>query len=114
MLKNLGKVIWAIMYITLEWICRFIYLMLPLGLHVFMLQMRERINPVTTLSAMVSENSTWTMVYDGVVMVNTNVGALRKRFSTIRAFLYRLRPMFITIAVLVIIGLLAVIAWKLK
>lgn len=78
----------------------------------FALQMREKINPVTTLTTFIDENSTWTVVYDGLVMVNTNVGAVRKKISSFRAWCKRWTWLFITTAVLAIIALLIVIAIK--
>ena len=113
MLKALGKFIWLFIYNILEGICKFIYLMLPLGLHMFALQMREKINPVTTLTAFIDENSTWTVVYDGLVMVNTNVGAVRKKFKNFRSWCKKWTWLFITLAVLAIIALLVTIVLKL-
>ena len=112
MLKAIVKFIWLIFYNILEGICKFIYLMLPLGLHMFALQMREKINPVTTLTTFVNENSTWTVVYDGLVMVNTNVGAVRNRFKQFGNWCKKWTWLFKTLAVLAIIALLVVIAMK--
>ena len=112
MLKIFVKFIWMIIYNTLESICKFIYLMLPLGLHMFALQMREQINPVTTLTTFINENSTWTIAYDGLVMVNTNVGAVRKKFKNFKLWLKKWTWLFITIAVLMVIVLLVIIAKK--
>lgn len=112
MLKALGKFIWLFIYNVLEGACRFIYLMLPLGFHMFALQMREKINPVTTLTTFVDENSTWTVAYDGLVMVNTNVGAVRKKFKNFNNWVKKWTWLFITLAVILIISLLVVIALK--
>ena len=78
----------------------------------FALQMREKINPVTTLTTFVDENSTWTVVYDGLVMVNTNVGAVRKKFKNFNNWVKKWTWLFITLAVILIISLLVVIALK--
>ena len=78
----------------------------------FALQMREKINPVTTLTTFVDENSTWTVVYDGLVMVNTNVGAVRKKFKNFRSWCKKWTWLFMTLAVILIISLLVVIALK--
>lgn len=112
MLKAIGKFIWLIIYNILEGICKFIYLMLPLGVHMFALQMREKINPVTTLTTFIDENSTWTVVYDGLVMVNTNVGAVRNKFKKFNNWCKKWTWLFITLAVLAIITLLVVITLK--
>lgn len=112
MLKAFGKFIWLFIYNILEGICKFIYLMLPLGVHMFALQMREQINPVTTLTTFIDENSTWTMAYDGLVMVNTNVGAVRKKIKNFKAWCKKWTWLFITISVVAIISLLVIIAFK--
>lgn len=113
MLKALWKLIWLFIYNVLEWAVKIIYLMLPLGFHMFALQMREKINPVTTLPTFVDENSTWTVAYDGLVMVNTNVGAVRKRIKNFNNWCKKWAWLFITLAVLAIIALLVIIVLKL-
>ena len=113
MLKVIGKFIWLFIYNILEWTCRIIYLSLPLWFHMFALQMRQKINPVTTLTTFVDENSTWTVVYPGLVMVNTEVGAVRRRINSFKSWVARYAWLWITLAVLTIIALLAVIVWRL-
>lgn len=88
------------------------YLALPLGFHMFALQMRDKINPVTTLTTFVNENSTWTVVYPGLVMVNTEVGAVKKRISNFKNWVKRYTWLWITIAVLVVITLLTILVIK--
>lgn len=86
--------------------------MLPLGFHMFALQMREKINPVTTLTTFVDENSTWTIVYPGLAMVNTDVGAVRRRLNNARMWIKKYSWLWITLAVLAIIALLVIITIK--
>lgn len=112
MLKTLCKFIWIGIYNILEWICRLIYLMLPLGFHMFALQMREKINPVTTLTTFVDENSTWTIVYPGLAMVNTDVGAVRRRLNNAQMWIKKYSWLWVTLTVLVIIVLLTIITIK--
>ena len=73
----------------LEWACRIIYLMLPLGFHIFAMQMREKVNVVATLDTFVSPESKWAMIYDGVVLVNSNPGAVRARIQKFNTWLKR-------------------------
>ena len=113
MLKLIFKVLWLFIYNILEWIVKIIYLMLPLGLHMFALQMREKISPVTTLTTFIDENSTWTVVYDGLVMVNTNVGAVRRRFKNTRIWFKNHTWLFVTLATIIVIVLLILVALKL-
>lgn len=113
MFKALLKYTWVFIFGILEWVCRIIYLMLPLGFHLFALQMRKRINPVTTLQLAIDENCTWTMAYDGLIFVNTNVGAVRKRFKLWKDKMRKLIPLWVTLAVGVIIALLVIIVLKL-
>ena len=87
--------------------------MLPLGFHMFMLKMREKINPVTTLDTFVSPDSTWSMVYDGLVMVNSNPGAVRRNINRFNSWMKRRVPFFITVAVVLVIALLVNITIKL-
>lgn len=112
MLKTILKYLWLIIFETLEWICRIIYLMLPLGFHIFAMQMREKVNVVSTLETFVSPESRWAMIYDGVVLVNSNPGAVRARIRSFNAWLKRRIPFFITVAVILIIALLVNISIK--
>lgn len=96
----------------LEWACRIIYLMLPLGFHIFAMQMREKVNVVATLDTFVSPESKWAMIYDGVVLVNSNPGAVRARIQKFNMWLKRRIPFFITVAVILIIALLINISLK--
>lgn len=113
MLKAVGKFIWLFIYNILEWTIRIIYLSLPLWFHMFALQMRQKINPVTTLPTFVNENSTWTVVYPGLVMVNTEVGAVRKRIQNFKNWVKKYTWLWVTIAVLLVIALLTFIALRL-
>lgn len=113
MLKAFFKFIWLIIYNILEWCFKILYLMLPLGFHIFAVQMRDKINPVTTLTAFVSENSTWTMVYDGVVIVNTNVGAVKNKIKNLKKQLLKMVPFFIGLFGVVVVILLWLILSKL-
>ena len=111
MLKTLLKMIGLFIYNTLEWIVRILYLMLPFGLHILFLQLREKVNPITTISTFLSPDSRWTMVYDGVALVNSNPGAVRKKYENFKKWLKKMVPLFVTIAVLISILLLTWIAY---
>lgn len=102
MLKAFTKIIKNFLKDILGALLNFVWLMLPLGFHVFFVQMREKIDPITVLPIYFSENSTWMAVYDGVVIVNTNPGALRKRLKNIAAWFKKYTYLWITLCVLII------------
>lgn len=95
---------------TLIRIANFIWLLLPLGFHVFLVQMRERIDTLPAITTYYSEDSTWTTVYDGVVIVNTNPGALRRRFRAWQAWFASKTYLWIALAILTVLILLSVVS----
>lgn len=107
MLKALWKFIWLLVYNVLERVVKFIYLLLPLGFHMFVLQMREKVDPVTTLATFVSPDSRWSMVYDGLVLVNTNPGAIRKKAQNFKKWLLN-NYVYIVLTILTILGIIGV------
>lgn len=113
MLKKLLLFVWLFIYSTLEWVCRIIYLALPLGVHIFAMQMRDKAHVIQTLDTFVPETSQWSMIYDGVVLVNANPGAVRGRIKSFNTWLKRRIPFFITVAVILVIALLVNISIKL-
>ena len=113
MLKVFFKVTVAIVMNILEMLASFLWLMLPLGFHVFMLQMRTKVDTLPAINGYFDANSTWSMVYKGVVLVNTTPGSLGKKWDNVVKFFKRTRYNWLTAAVLLVIGLLAYIAYKL-
>ena len=97
---------------ALELVARAVWLLLPLGLHVFILQMRRDVDKLPALTGYFDENSTWQMVYDGVVIVNSNPGALFNRFNNLKNWFIKTRVFWYIAAVLAVIISLAYIAYK--
>ena len=112
-IKAFFRITLAIIMNIFEYIVRFIWLMLPLGFHVFMLQMRDKVDRLPAINGYFDENSTWSMIYDGVVLVSTTPGSLAKRFQSIGDWFVKTRYFWIILAVFMLLGLLAVIAYKL-
>lgn len=110
------KALWNIIKNTIKWflgsLLNFIWLMLPLGFHVFFVQMREKIDVLPALPLYVSENSTWMAVYDGVVLVNTNPGAVRKKFRNVRMWFEKNARILILLVVLLVGVLITLCAVK--
>lgn len=98
----------------LDSLIKFIWLALPLGFHIFFVQMREKIDTLPALPIYVPPDSTWMAIYDGVVIVNTNPGAVRARLKQWYAKFLRLVPLWITIAVIAALSLLVYIAIVIK
>lgn len=113
-LKSILKFIFSIIYNILNGIVSFIWLSLPLWFHVFLVQMREKIDVIQSLNTYFDPNSTWTAVYDGVVIVNTAPGKLRRQFDSITSWFRRKKHWFIILAVLVTLGLLGYVAYKIS
>lgn len=112
MLKAVAKWLWLLIYNVLEWIIKVVYLLLPFGFHIFALQMRQRINPVTTMTTFIPPDSTWTMVYDGVVLVNTNVGAVRRKITNVKNWFKVHSVVLIALAVILLLGMVGIILVK--
>lgn len=112
MFKTLLRFIGVFIFNILEWLCRIIYLALPFGVHLFIMQMRERVDSVTTLTTFVSPDSKWAVVYNGVVLVNTNPGAVKGKINSFKFWLKKNAPIFLALGIIVIISLLGIIAYK--
>jgi hypothetical protein len=92
---------------VIDYIIRFLYLLTPLGLHILLLQLREKADVLPVITTYLNENSTWTMIYDGVAMVNTKPGLVRSRISR---FVIWVKKMWILWLVLVILTILVLLA----
>lgn len=111
-IKRFFKLISILLLWALELVARTIWLLLPLGIHVFFLQMRKNVDRLPAMSTYFDENSTWQMVYDGVVLVNTNPNAVYKRFADVKNWFIITRWYWLILAVLVVVGSIAYIAYK--
>ena len=112
LIKRLFKLIFMIFLWALELVARTIWLLLPLGLHVFFLQMRKNVDKLPALTGYFNEDSTWQMVYDGVVIVNTNPGAVANRFKNIKNWFIKTKWLWVILAVIAVVGSIVYIAYK--
>lgn len=113
MIRALWRIIFEITRTLIEGTLRFLWLALPLGVHVFFMQMRESVDTLPALGTYVSQNSTWSMIYDGVVLVNTNPGGLKKKFAAIKTWFIVRKTLWVVLAVLLVVALLTCILIKL-
>lgn len=111
-IKRLFKLICMLLLWALELVARTIWLLLPLGIHVFFLQMRRNVDRLPAMSTYFKEDSTWQMVYDGVVLVNTNPGAVYNKFTNFKNWFIITRWYWLVLAVFVVVGSIAYIAYK--
>ena len=111
-IKRFFKLVFMIFLWALELVARTTWLLLPLGFHVFFLQMRKNVDKLPALTGYFSENSTWQMVYDGVVIVNTNPGSVEKRFNNIKNWFIKTKWLWAVLAALVVLGSIVYIAYK--
>lgn len=101
-----------ILYRIIETILKILYLSLPLWVHMFILQMREKVDTLPSINGYLKEDSTWAMIYDGVAMVNTKPGELRAKASEFRAWVIRKKATWITLAVIFYLMMFAYIGWR--
>ena len=112
-IKSLFKFFGGLLLIILDVLVRMAYLCLPLWFFMLILQLRKNVDKVTGLTIYYSEDSTWHTIYDGVVLVNTQPGALERRLLNIKNWFIKTKYMWIVVAILIIISTLIYIAIKL-
>ena len=112
-IKNVFKFLFAFILWTLELIARAIWLLVPIGLHMLFLQLRTKADKLPALTGYFHPDSTWQMIYDGAVLVNTNPGALGKRAKALKNWLIDTRWYWLILAFIILIAILAYIAYKL-
>lgn len=112
-IKKLFKIICMLLLWVLELVARIIWLLTPLGVHIFCLQMRKNVDKLPALTGYFDPDSTWQMVYDGVVIVNTNPGAIDKRVANVKKWFIKTKWFWIISLVLITVSSIAYIAYKL-
>ena len=112
-IKQFFRLVFAIMFWILEWCARLLWLALPIGIHIFLLQLRTKADRLPALTGYFDPDSTWQMVYDGVVLVNTNPGAMFKRANAIQNWCIRTKWYWAILAIIVLLLSLIYIAYKL-
>jgi hypothetical protein len=96
-----------------EWILKILYLMTPIGLHILLLQLREKADVINVIQTFVSEDATWTMVYDGVALVNAKPGVVRGRIKRFKSWVVSKKSWWITLSIIALLTVLTLIAVKL-
>ena len=112
LVTRLFKFILALMLGVLEIIARFVWLMIPIGIHMLFLQLRTKVDKLPAMTGYFDPDSTWQMIYDGAVLVNTNPGALRKRFDNVKKWFIVTKWYWLIATIVVFMIILAVIAYK--
>lgn len=113
LIKRFFSFILAILLWVLEVLARFIWLLTPIGIHMLFLQLRKNVDRLPALTGYFDPDSTWQMIYDGVVLVNTNPGALQKRFNTVKTWFIKTKWFWLVLSVLSITISLVCIVYKL-
>ena len=112
LIKRIFSFLFAIILFMLEFVARTIWLLTPIGLHMLFLQLRKNVDRLPALTGYFDPNSTWQMIYDGCVIVNTNPGAISKRLNSIKNWFVNTKWLWITIALAIIAASLGYIAIK--
>ena len=112
-IKNIFKFLVALILWSLELIARIIWLSVPIGLHMLFLQLRTKADTLPALTGYFDPNSTWQMIYDGAVLVNTNPGALNKRANKVKNWFINTQWYWLIVIVVIATASLAYIAYKL-
>ena len=81
--KEIGLVTLKVVTVTLEYICRVIYLCMPLWIFMLFMNLRDKANTVSVLPTFVSHNATFQHIYPGVVLVLDDPNALEKNVKKI-------------------------------
>ena len=113
LIKQFFKFVLAIFIWALEIVARFLWLLMPIGLHMLFLQLRKNVDRLPAMTGYFDPDSTWQMIYDGAVLVNTNPGALEKRARNIRNWFIQTKWYWVILAVISLLLILAYIAYKL-
>jgi uncharacterized protein YdaL len=111
-LKSLISFIGSIIAKMIDNLLKFLYLSLPLWFHMFVLQMRDRVDTLPAINGYFDANSTWTIVYDGVVMVNTNPNAVKDKIRSIKVWFIQRKALWILLSVLLVVSMLGIIIYK--
>lgn len=113
LISRLFKFIMALILGLLELVVRAIWLLTPIGVHMLFLQLRTRVDKLPALTGYFDPESTWQMIYDGAVLVNTNPGALQKRANNTKKWFIKTKWYWLVCVVLAFLTILTYIAYKL-
>lgn len=113
LISRLFKFVLALLLGLLEMVVRFLWLLTPIGVHMLFLQLRSKADTLPALTGYFDPNSTWQMVYDGVVIVNTNPGALRQKALNTKKWFIKTKWYWLILIVLTTVAILGYIAYKL-
>ena len=112
-IKSIFKFLVALILWSLALVARLIWLSVPIGIHMLFLQLRTKADTLPALTGYFDPNSTWQMIYDGAVLVNTNPGALSKRANNVKNWFINTQWYWLILTVVLVAALLACIAYKL-
>lgn len=101
-----------LVYSVLEKILKWTYLSLPLWFHMLILQLRDEVDTLPSINGYLHEDSTWTMVYDGVALVNSHPGKLKAQLNSIKVWFQKTVGWWITLAVLIVVLSIVLITIK--
>ena len=112
-IKSIFKFLVALILWSLELVARLIWLSVPIGIHMVFWQLRTKADTLPALTGDCGPSSTWQMMYDGGVRVNTNPGALSKRANNVKNWFINTQWYWLILTVVLVAALLACIAYKL-
>ena len=81
--KEVGLVSLKILTTILEYICRVLYLCMPLWVFMLFMNLRDKANTVNVLTTFVSKDATFQHIYPGVLLVLDDPNALEKNAKKI-------------------------------
>lgn len=113
LIKQFFKFILSTFLWLMEIVARIIWLLVPIGIHMLFLQLRKNVDRLPAMTGYFDPDSTWQMIYDGAVLVNTNPGALARRASNIKKWFIKTKWYWLILAVLIFLAMLGYIAYKL-
>ena len=76
--KEIGLVTLKLLTVALEYICRVIYLCMPLWVFMLFMNLRNKANTINVLTTFVDKNATFQHIYPGVILVLNDPNALEK------------------------------------
>ena len=81
--KEVGLVSLKILTTILEYICRVLYLCMPLWVFMLFMSLRDKMNTASVLTTFVSRDATFQHIYPGVLLVLDDPNALKKNVKKI-------------------------------
>lgn len=103
-IRRIFSFTFALIIWLLELVARALWLLTPIGIHMLFLQLRQNVDKLPALTGYFDPDSTWQMIYDGCVIVNTNPGAVRKRANNIKNWFVKTKWFWLTLAIGLIVA----------